>query len=137
MSSGKRSARRFFLVGVWCVIGLATVAVGQPGSFRFVAIGDSRGGDNGIKAAILPELATAIAAKSPDLVIFSGDLVTDGTQSQLEKWVNTFMQPLQDAGIAVYPCRGNHDLYVTAWRTVFSGAHELPGNGPAGEEKLT
>jgi hypothetical protein len=51
------------------------------------------------------------------------------------------MQPVYDAGIGVYPIRGNHDIGspagTTAWNTVFSGAYAVPQNGPAGEVGLT
>ena len=48
------------------------------------------------------------------------------------------MQPLYDAGIGVYPVRGNHDgTDKTVWDAIFSGAYALPGNGPSGEKNVT
>ncbi len=104
---------------------------------RFVVVGDSRGADNGINSAILQELVTAILAEDVELVIFPGDLTNDGTLTQLNYWVQTFMEPLEAQGIAVYPCRGNHDVGGGAWNTVFSGAKALPADGPVGETNLT
>jgi len=50
---------------VLCVL-VSTIGFAQ--TTRFVAVGDSRGGDNGINGTILPELATAIIAEDPALV---------------------------------------------------------------------
>ena len=60
------------------------------------------------------------------------------------------MQPVYDAGIGVYPCRGNHDAFgvkpavdptgalsKAGWDNVFTGPYALPGNGPSGEENIT
>jgi predicted phosphodiesterase len=121
-------------IGVLCVL-VSTIGFAQ--TTRFVAVGDSRGSDNGINGTILQELAAAIIAEDPALVVFTGDLVSGGTQTELQHWVEVFMDPLAAAGIPVYPIRGNHDSSVPAWNTVFSGAHALPGNGPPGEENLT
>ena len=114
-------------------------------SWRFVIVGDSRGGDNGINAAILSEIAAEIIAQDAEFVLFPGDLVTGHAsqadlQSQLMTWRDT-MQPVYDANIAVYPVRGNHDLGKpitgTAWKNVFSGDYALPANGPENEIGLT
>jgi len=123
-----------FLLFVFVLAGLPALAWGASIS-RFVVTGDSRGGDNGINSAILSELVPAIVAEQADLVVFSGDLTNNGTLSQLEYWVQTFMAPLAASGIPVYPCRGNHDGVIEAWNTVFSAI--LPGNGPSGQEYLT
>jgi len=110
--------------------------------WSFIVTGDSRDGVNGVNTVILGELAGQIVSHSVDFVLFPGDLVTGSTdpavlQSQLTTWRNT-MQPVYDAGIGVYPVRGNHDEdSVLAWNNVFSGPYALPANGPAGEENLT
>ncbi len=109
---------------------------------RFIVVGDSRGSDNGVNSAILTEVAQAIIDEGADFVLFPGDLVTGSTtpsvlESQLMYW-RTIMQPVYDAGIDVYPCRGNHeDDSKVAWDNVFSGAYALPPNGPSGEENTT
>lgn len=113
---------------------------------RFVVTGDSRGNDNGVNTAILGEIAQEIISKRAEFVLVLGDLVNGGNcdqatlQSQLATWRDT-MQPVYDAGIAVYPLRGNHDLGYpeerTAWDNVFSGEYALPANGPANEIGLT
>ncbi|HRT18823.1 MAG TPA: metallophosphoesterase [Candidatus Hydrogenedentes bacterium] len=108
-------------------------------TFRFVVTGDSRGGDNGINSVRLSELVVAILAEQPlpDLVIFTGDLVNNGYVSQLEYWVQVFMEPLEQHGVKVYPIRGNHDAQIDSWRQVFSGVHALPNNGPPDELGMT
>jgi len=109
---------------------------------RFVVAGDSRGGGDGVNAPILAEVVQATLDEHPDFVLVPGDLVNGsadpGTfRSQLSNWRN-IVQPLYDAGIGVYPCRGNHDAGNRAvWNSIFSGAYALPANGPAGEENLT
>jgi len=118
---------------------------GEP--WRFVAVNDSRGSDNGINASILSEIATAIINEEAKVVLFAGDLVDgkpfDETHlAQLNNWVSTFMGPLLDAGIQVYPARGGHEnkdysLCIQAWNDVFTGKYDLPKNGPAGEKNLT
>jgi hypothetical protein len=80
-----------------------------------------------------------------DFVLISGDLVSGyneqaALESQLNTWLKT-MQPVYDAGIGVYPVRGNHDVGdppgVSAWNNVFKGEFGLLENGPVGEKNLT
>lgn len=118
----------------------------MPGSaqttVKFIVAGDSRGGDNGINASILHEIAYATVDEGVDFILIPGDLVTGSYDSatldfQLSTWIDS-MQPVYDAGIGVYPCRGNHDTGNRgAWDNVFSGPYALPANGPPGEENIT
>ncbi len=116
-------------------------ATAQTG-VKFAVVGDSRGADNGVNTAILREIAAALIADSVEFVLFPGDLVNGSgdsatLESQLLNW-RTIMQPVYDAGIGVYPCRGNHDAgNVGAWNHVLSGPYALPDNGPVGEKNLT
>ncbi len=109
---------------------------------RFIVTGDTRGSVNGINVAILTEMVDAILNEDVDFVLVPGDLVNGSSdpavlKSQLLAWRNV-MQPLYDAGIGVYPCRGNHDAYdKSVWDEIFSGLYTLPANGPAGEENVT
>ena len=109
-------------------------------AWRFVVACDSRGSNNGVNATILSELADEFVKQHPDLVIFPGDLVSGNNpsesvmESQFRTWRN-IMKPVYDAGVAVYPCRGNHDDdNVNAWNNVFG---DLPSNGPAGQIHMT
>ena len=114
----------------------------HAGAWRFAVTGDSRGSDNGVNRDVLTRLTVALLGEAPALVLFSGDLV-DGTgdeeivTAQMLTWRGLFMEPLQNAGIPVYPVRGNHDLSDKAWDTAFSGAYALPGNGPRCERNRT
>jgi len=118
-------------------------AVTQPDSVtRFIAVGDSRGSTSGINVTILSEMVQAVLAENVDFIVFPGDLIYGSSdsatlQSELMQW-QTVVQPLYDAGIGVYPCRGNHDAHnKNVWDIVFSGQYALPGNGPNGEENVT
>lgn len=110
---------------------------------RFIVTSDTQGGDgNGVNSAMLGEIAWAAIDEGVDFVLAAGDLV-DGTpgqgsfKSQLIHW-RDIMQPVYDAGIGVYPIRGNHDYGAKAdWNDVFSGSYALPSNGPTGEENIT
>ncbi len=123
-------------------VGLAAGAsAGEP--WRFIAVGDSRGDNNGVNAAILTEIRDQILAEQPDVVSFSGDLVTGSTNvntliSQLTNW-RTIMQPVYDAGIRVLAVRGNHENQssVSGWNAVLTGSYAMPDNGPAGELNCT
>jgi hypothetical protein len=122
---------------------IAQASASEP--WRFIAVGDSRGSDNGVNTPILTEIATQIINQNAEFVVFPGDLVEGYVdqvtlQSQLMHW-RDIMQPVYNAGIGVYPVRGNHDVGspggTTAWNNVFSGAYALPQNGPTGEKNLT
>ena len=123
---------------------LASPPIASAGvPWRFIATGDSRGDTNGVNTVIMSEIVTRILAEQPDLVLFSGDLVTGSSNtntliSQLTNW-RTIMQPVYNAGIQVLAVRGNHEDQgsVVAWNTVFAGAYAMPGNGPAGEVNVT
>jgi 3',5'-cyclic AMP phosphodiesterase CpdA len=112
--------------------------------WRFIVTGDSRseGENNGVNVKILGELAEEIAKQNVDFVLVPGDLVNGGVSQrrmeiQFSTWLKT-MKPVYDAGIGVYPVRGNHDKGepedVAAWNKFFD---YLPDNGPPGEKNLT
>ncbi len=143
------------------MIPIATVA---KESWRFVAVGDSRGFTNGIEQIILSEIASEVVHQSAELLLFPGDLVygysaigPSGFEAQLRTWVE-IMKPVYDANIRVLVCRGNHeiadawnqfpypaldpcDYYATSWLNVFGSdlypEQKLPSNGPPGEEYMT
>lgn len=130
----------------WCAFAAALVCASMATSaepWRLVVVGDSRGSYNGVNTPILTELAAAIVAEQPDLLLFPGDLVEGSSNistfsSQLNNWVN-IMQPVYNAGIEVLAVRGNHENQgsVTVWNTIFTGAYAMPANGPVGEVNCT
>ncbi len=106
-------------------------------SFRFAELGDTRGTNSttdSVNDVIVTEIRDQLLTDNVDLVMVGGDLAYSGTQTQLEHWATLFMDPLQQAGISVYPTRGNHDSDLAAWNAVFAGTRALPANGPGGSE---
>lgn len=114
-------------------------------AWRFAVVGDTH--VTATSSAIPAEIVSALLSESVDLVLVPGDLVEGGRgataaqmQRQLEAWQST-MAPLTDAGLGVYPVRGNHEADVpggeAAWASAFSGSLALPSNGPAEESGLT
>jgi len=125
------------------VLGTSTPApAGTDDSLVFCVLGDSRGKNDGVNQEALAELADAFAKESPRFILFPGDLVSSGSERQLKNWRDSFMKPLLEKNISVYPCRGNHDLGQSPrsndlWKKVFTGKFALPDNGPEGEKSLT
>jgi hypothetical protein len=133
----------------WIVI--APDAVAEV--WRFAHITDSqRGSDDmpgnlGVSDRVLGAIANRLVSEGVDLVIVSGDLVEgvpfafsrDPVREQYDYW-KAVMAPVYDAGIAVYPVRGNHEAYAgpydaeSAFKVEFG---YLPQNGPGGREGLT
>lgn len=135
---------------------------------------DSRGDNDtnnltksGVNETVVNAVAKDIVKEGVELVIFPGDLV-NGWRSISTPYADQFatwrkmMAPVYDAGIKVYPVRGNHETgpfnppnkfpwppgsgpeptlspdagLMTAYRNAFSDPW-IPANGPAGEEGLT
>ncbi len=143
--------------------GFSTVADESP--WRFIVMGDTRGnvkGGSGINPN-LTYVAQAIANENTTdnpvaFVVVPGDLVTGDYNyvagespsfaQMLQNWLAA-MAPVYNAGIQVYPIRGNHetktDHFVpplpfndtAPWLQAFSPYSYIPSNGPAGAERLT
>jgi len=142
MNAGKGPIARKIVAGCLLALVLSAAPCAAPcqaAPWRFVVVGDTRGGDAwGINNTIVPELAGQIAGMSikPGFVLVPGDLVSSGsTAGAFGKW-KEYMAPVYGAGIAVYPIIGNHDSSgLTAWNTVFGP--DILDNGPAGEINRT
>ena len=145
-----------------CLIGVPVCLAG--GSWRFVVMGDSRGGSvTGVNEKELAELVDDILQRDIDFVLFPGDLVfgagvgLTAFEKQLWDWIRV-MRPLYDAGIRVYVCRGNHEIgdmwyalpgelpdpadnCAQRWLSVFGNdeypLYRLPDNGPDGEKYMS
>ena len=142
-------------------------------SWTFAVITDTQGArglDNSLamNKPIVEKIAADIVKLNPDLVLVSGDLVSGWSMhatmeydKQYAQWKET-MKPVYDAGIRVYPVRGNHDSGPerlvqsdrprrTNWepppkgteakiRKAFLNAFKeysyIPSNGPKGEARL-
>ncbi len=115
---------------LWLLLASAPV---QGQAWRFVVFGDTRGESTSdqIDTTILSEIARAATNYHPAFVLVPGDLVNSGTPAAFQSWTNV-MAPVYQAGIAVYPVIGNHDLpSVPGWTNVFGST--IPNNGPATE----
>jgi hypothetical protein len=119
---------------LWC-LGTGIIAGAAP--WRFAATCDSRGSSylNQVNTNVLREIASAIVEDDVEVVVFAGDLVYGypATPAAFSEWTNA-MAPVYEAGIGVYPVRGNHDV-GTGWQEVLG--HALPTNGPPAEIGMT
>jgi hypothetical protein len=143
----------------------------NPTSWKFAMISDTQGdnkeiaGKSCINVAVVRAVAEDIVRENPDFALVAGDLVngwfknggTDYTV-QYATWKEA-LRPVYQAGIRVYPIRGNHndgperlvlpplpanlepppgtpERMKKAFREAFPESN-IPGNGPAGEEGLT
>ncbi|MEN6318406.1 MAG: metallophosphoesterase [Syntrophaceae bacterium] len=140
-------------------------------SWKFAVISDTQGSNKNesnkscINDAVVKAIADDIVRENPDFVLVAGDLVngwfrnggTDYT-AQYANWKEA-MSPVYNAGIRVYPIRGNHDsgperlalpplpahleppsdapvLLKKAFQNAFPEFY-IPKNGPVHEEGLT
>jgi len=144
-------------------IGMLLSGTVRADEWRFVVMGDSRGNGAGVNSEILAELVDDILRRDVDLVVFPGDLVYAARigparfETYLRDWIEV-MQPLYDAGIPVYVCRGNHEVgdmwdaepgqlpnptdnYALRWLHIFGNRdlpqYRLPGDGPPGEKYMS
>lgn len=139
----------------------------QSVQWKFAVISDTQGkvDHSCINKPVIRAIASDIAAERPDFVLVAGDLVNGwfrngGTEyvAQYANWKES-MRPVYDAGIRVYPVRGNHDvgpervvlpplpahleppagaaaLQEQAFKDAFSQPY-IPRNGPQGEQGFT
>ena len=117
--------------------GICDVDTAGAAPWRFVATCDSRGSSSlqQVNTNVLREIALAAVEESADLVVFAGDLIYGypGVETAFREWTNA-MAPAYEAGIGVYPVRGNHDVGA-GWHEVLG--HGLPTNGPPNEVGMT
>lgn len=146
----------------------------QQPKWTYAVYCDSRGDNNannltksGVNEAVVNAVARDIVKEGVELLIFPGDMIngwfyiSTPYAEQFATWRKA-MAPVYDAGIKVYPVRGNHEdgpstppYYfpwppgsgaeptllpdaglMTAYLNAFSDPW-IPTNGPAGEERLT
>ena len=82
--------------------------------FRFVAMGDSR-----TNPQDWAQVAAAVRTQAPDLVVFSGDMVTRGRNDW--QWDEQFFAPAKDffATTAFYAVIGNHEENAPLYNELF------------------
>jgi DNA repair exonuclease SbcCD nuclease subunit len=164
-----------FLFLLLSILGTPVIGMGAlqacAAAWKFAVISDTQG-DNSernnkscINDAVVQAIAADIVHEDPDFVLVAGDLVNGwfrngGTDYgvQYANWREA-MKAVYEAGIRVYPIRGNHDsgperlalpplpshlepppntpaLLKKAFRDAFPESY-IPKNGPADEEGLT
>ena len=142
-----------FIIALCCSPLLCSLAFGEA-AWTFVVIGDTRGEPDTTTGVseYLPAIASKITSLNPSLVLVSGDLVNgdalDNTPdvnnpripytTQFSNW-KTVMKPVYDAGITIYPVRGNHENYASDHDPTIPGLKQayynafgstVPQNGP-------
>ncbi len=96
--------------------------------WKFVAVADSRGGDNGINSGVLSDIKNQIIAEGDvQFVIYPGDMTGQGNWGQEEYFKNLFINPLKDANIDFYGVAGNHEYYEGDFGNF---TYLNPNNGP-------
>ncbi|MCX6693624.1 MAG: metallophosphoesterase [Methanomicrobiales archaeon] len=139
---------------------VSTASPAPSGTWTFVVFGDSRDNTKDTLTGVSPYtnlIAIAIAAEKPDLVMYTGDLVSGWIISnaspvatdykvQFKNWMDA-VAPIHNytsgKGTPLYVVRGNHEdgpkqtvmPLLDAYRE--SAAADMPLNGPPGEERLT
>ncbi len=91
----------------------------EPGQDITVAIvGDPQSGKT------WKDVADAVAARKPDLVVIAGDLVVDGLR--VEQWRETFLSPAADllSAVPVHVVPGNHDRYSPLLEQLFGDGED-------------
>lgn len=124
------------------------VRIMVTGDGRSAGLNSKRSEDeDGLNVKMNQEMADAAIREHAQALLFTGDLVYGhadhaGLVKMLTRWRSIYDKDYA-AGIAVLPCRGNHDAgdgsadLKAAWDEVFSGQYALPQNGPAKEKNLT
>jgi len=116
----------------------------EPMVWKFAVVGDTHVSND---SNTIAEMIPYFLEDSIDLILLCGDIVQGGKkttaaelETELQIWQAIF-QPLYDAGIGIYPVRGNHeddaDNNIMVWNSIFSGDKALPQNGPSGETNLS
>jgi hypothetical protein len=101
-----------------------TSTFGEGGALTFAVFGDTRDGD------VARAFADTIRAESPDLALFTGDLVRSGGDE--DGWRTFFadVQPLAQT-IPIFPTVGNHELLSDEEGAHFRHYWVLPEEGRA------
>lgn len=89
-------------------------------------------GDSGRGKTEQYRLAELMAARDPDFVVHTGDLVYgDGARGD---YAEKFFRPYRNllARVPFWPCLGNHDVSEPHFGQPYRDVFELPANGPPG-----
>jgi predicted phosphodiesterase len=118
-------------------------------SFKFAAMSDSRGSDNGVNTPVLTALTNHMLLNNPDIkfVVFAGDMVNGHrddpkrTKRELLHWKEVMAPVYNHKGIvwpAIWPAVGNHEIRhrddENNFRQVFQDVYM---NGPKEQKGLS
>lgn len=123
--------------GAWSDVHSVTTGpvVGAAEPWRFAVLGDSRN-----DPSVFAKIEQALAAKAPDLQIFTGDAVATGAmQTQWNNWFEstsgTFKVETLLASVPFMPVNGNHEGLAINYPAQFPMPQDLNTNEKAqGEE---
>ncbi|MBM4357829.1 MAG: metallophosphoesterase family protein [Deltaproteobacteria bacterium] len=123
--------------GAWSVVHSVTTGpvVGSSEAMRFAVLGDSRN-----DPSVFAKIEEALAAKAPDLQIFTGDAVATGAvQTQWNSWFEStsgsFKVETTLASAPFMPVNGNHESLAVNYPAQFvMPQHVAPGEKAQGEE---
>lgn len=128
--------RKFSVVLIALVVLMAVS--GAANAWKFAAIADTQGNDNGVNTAVLTKIINCINAEKVDFVIVCGD-ATSGSpneataSSMMDTWVTTMKQ----LNCPYYYSPGNHCIQTpTAQENVLRTKVVQPENGPAGDLEM-
>lgn len=76
-----------------------------------------------LKAFVRKLVKSKQESGQPDALIVTGDLTFNGAQASAVRFAEIFA-PLEEAGIALLPVAGNHDIY-DGWARKFAGEKEI------------
>ncbi|HEY2749050.1 MAG TPA: metallophosphoesterase [Polyangia bacterium] len=94
-------------------------------ALRFVVYGDTRNG-----GAVATELARLAAAETPDLILYTGDIVPYGSDEH--GWATFFAdEHALLADVPLYPTLGNHEIFRDPSAAHFRRFFALPDDGRA------
>jgi len=147
------AAERFGSIVAAGLVAFFLAGTAMADVWRFAVIGDTRGAgavntpaNPWVNTPVLAAMAKAISNDQAELLLVAGDLVygnpaaPQGTNmaAQYAAWTNA-MAPVYQAGIRVYPVRGNHESSGdgAAGTNFLAAFTNLPGNGPSNEVGLT
>ena len=92
-------------------------------ALTFVVYGDTRNG-----GPVAAELAALAQKQSPDLILYTGDVVPDGARE--DAWATFFAdERALLADVPLYPTLGNHELFRDAAAAHFRRFFALPDGG--------
>ncbi|TPV95953.1 MAG: hypothetical protein B7733_07295 [Myxococcales bacterium FL481] len=82
----------------------------KDGQFKVMQVTDTQD-DHCADSRTVELIAKAIEREQPDLVVFSGDIITGGdtTADEVRTAINNVVQPVEDAGVPFMIAFGNHD----------------------------